>query len=178
MYTLCVNQNELNDLNKKGLNYEIDNIYDKDKITISIKEETDFVKILKVLDREPSDINKKYKTLGEVVTAYLDLQKNHRMVQVPGRNIYEYENADKRKKLKELYDSMLPKNQKLAIKLHKTLCHCNHTDCCSWYYEFVEDIAHNWEDYAHKKYLKMADDMLNVTDNVDEIMALVDCINA
>jgi hypothetical protein len=60
----------------------------------------------------------------------------------------------------------MTKTQQLAIVLHEILCKENHTDGCPWWYEktYEPDVAsletnHKWEDYAHKRYLKMAETM-------------------
>lgn len=54
------------------------------------------------------------------------------------------------KKTKEL-----TKYEQAAIILHEQLCHWNHTDGCSWHYA-VKQGNHDWTEFAHDKYLKMA----------------------
>ena len=49
-----------------------------------------------------------------------------------------------------------PESQ-LANELHARLCRWNHTDGCSWYYEFEDDgETHIWSRPEHKKYLGKA----------------------
>ena len=43
----------------------------------------------------------------------------------------------------------------LAEELHDRLCKHNHTDGCSWFYEFQGD-GPNWSAWAHEKYLAHA----------------------
>jgi len=49
----------------------------------------------------------------------------------------------------------MPEDQRLAIKLHKLLCHHNHIDGCSWTYEGTK-AGDDWNGYAHKEYLEKA----------------------
>ncbi len=41
---------------------------------------------------------------------------------------------------------------RVAISLHKMLCHHNHTDGCGWEYEMAGG-NHEWEGHAHARYL-------------------------
>lgn len=49
----------------------------------------------------------------------------------------------------------LPDEHKLAITLHKMLCQWNHTDGCSWEYEFSNGQV-EWHGHAHNRYLTKA----------------------
>ncbi len=73
-------------------------------------------------------------------------------------------NADKIKELQAQIDELqaadnafnaLPKEYQLAITLHSTLCHLNHTDGCSWEYEFSKGKV-EWHGHAHSRYLDKA----------------------
>lgn len=54
----------------------------------------------------------------------------------------------------------LPLNKQLANFLHEKTCSGNHTDQCGWYYG-----PNDWNDYSHKKYLKLADEVLEIVRN-------------
>lgn len=45
--------------------------------------------------------------------------------------------------------------EELAVALHDILCTHNHTDGCEWYYD-VKNGVHNWQGFAHKRYLEAA----------------------
>ena len=51
----------------------------------------------------------------------------------------------------------------LAIVIHGITCRWNHTDGCSWEYE-INNRVHNWNGYAHAKYLGIARRVLKITD--------------
>lgn len=66
----------------------------------------------------------------------------------------------------------LPEDQRLAITLHELLCHWNHTDGCSWEYEYlakpqgwVGKSAPDWNGHAHSRYLAKARTMLTCCKN-------------
>lgn len=62
--------------------------------------------------------------------------------------------------------------QRVAEYLHGQLCHENHTDGCSWYYEEWENV---YKSYAHRDYLAQAMLMLeDYTEN--EIMDFMDIL--
>lgn len=65
----------------------------------------------------------------------------------------------------------------LAVLLHKKLCHANHTDGCSWEYEFRDEMP-DWNASIHSEYLHKARLMLGFL-NKNEITAdtLPDLIN-
>ncbi len=57
----------------------------------------------------------------------------------------------------------LPEDHRLAITLHKMLCHLNHTDGCGWEYEYLTRpvgwtgaSVPDWNGYAHGRYLAKA----------------------
>lgn len=60
---------------------------------------------------------------------------------------------------KEYYEKYYTEEEKLATLLHRKLCHSNHTDMCSWYYE-EENLAPDWNAYSHRKYLMKARKLL------------------
>lgn len=45
--------------------------------------------------------------------------------------------------------------QLLAIELHTTTCHTEHTERCGWFYE-IQDKVHDWTQWTHKHYLEKA----------------------
>ncbi len=66
----------------------------------------------------------------------------------------------KRDRLEELVverDNQTPL-QKIATALHQSLCEDDHKDNCDW-----EQYSWTYTGFAHKYYLKMAENMRNVT---------------
>lgn len=59
--------------------------------------------------------------------------------------------------------SELPEDKKLAEYLHSKQCQWDHTEGCSWFYEF-DDSEVNWGGYAHSRYLASAREALNSYD--------------
>ena len=55
----------------------------------------------------------------------------------------------------EQAEAKLTPEELLAIDLNGSLCNWNHTDGCSWLYE-VKNNVHEWNGYAHAKYLEAA----------------------
>ena len=54
--------------------------------------------------------------------------------------------------------------KELAILAHSTLCAWNHTDGCGWEYEVAHEkgvTTHNWNAWAHDRWLKHIDKLLN-----------------
>lgn len=51
--------------------------------------------------------------------------------------------------------AMMGPEHKIAVQLHDTLCHHNHSDGCGWFYE-VSDGIHNWYGSTHERYLTKA----------------------
>lgn len=90
-------------------------------------------------------------------------------------------NTEKINKLKEEIASLekedkeynaLSVEQKVAEELHKKLCHWNHTDGCSWFYESWDKPSLN---STHGEYLKKAKNCLKIT-NSDVIINILKCI--
>jgi len=78
--------------------------------------------------------------------------------------------ADLKKKLAELEldekaFNELGEDAKLAEILHEKLCHANHTDECSWYYDTLN--SHAFSEYSNK-----ARELLKITD-FDTIVKLI-----
>lgn len=61
----------------------------------------------------------------------------------------------------------------LAIILHTSLCHYNHTDGCGWHYTKDTDYDAWKTDTTRKKYLEMAKRVLKVAD-IDTVTAIVE----
>lgn len=57
----------------------------------------------------------------------------------------------------------LTKVPKVAILLHDRNCGHNHTDDCGWFYAVSNDI-HDWNEYAHKEYLKKAQEVIDLVE--------------
>jgi hypothetical protein len=76
-----------------------------------------------------------------------DLDKEIRDAQIVLDNLLE-----KKRQLQKLR----PEEQ-LAIRLHDNLCHWNHTDGCSWFYE-TKGLGHkhDWAGNSHRGYLEKA----------------------
>lgn len=72
----------------------------------------------------------------------------------------------------------MTEEERLAEFLHKHMCHHNHTDACSWYYEMDHKI-HNWSGYAHGQYFDLACRCINARkeNNVSE-KAMADILKA
>jgi len=78
-------------------------------------------------------------------------------------------NTDKIKQLEEEiaklkkqdadFAALSPEHQ-MANTLHKMLCHLNHTDVCSWEYEFSNGQI-QWSGDAHSRYLIKARKILD-----------------
>lgn len=61
--------------------------------------------------------------------------------------------------MEEQEEMKLSPVQRMAIELHRYLCHSNHIDECGWDYE------KDWQGYAHKRWLDTAEklDAMNLT---------------
>lgn len=114
------------------------------------------------------------RTIEDIKREYEKTKENDEMVQKSER-VYGYKNEEKRTKLREEYIKLLPKNQRLAIFLHSKLCHSNHADMCSFYYG-VRDLQDDWNEFAHKEYLKKSNRALEVIDNEETIMRIVEAV--
>lgn len=97
--------------------------------------------------------------------------------------------TDKIKKLQAEIDKLsaaaaredaMPPDERLAVQLHKMLCHWNHTDGCSWEYEFSNGQV-EWHGHAHGKYLRKARCMLMFCNehnvSVDKVIGIVKLMN-
>jgi len=72
---------------------------------------------------------------------------------------------EKEKVEREAKEAPLTDAQRLAVHLHETFCHHNHTDMCGWYYDDVTNPRTWTNTYsAHKYYLEKADAALKVAD--------------
>lgn len=116
------------------------------------------------------------KDLNKIVAEYNELAKDSTMVRDPKFNgVYIYKNQAKRDELAKQYNESLPENKRMAILLHKFLCNSNHTDQCPWSYE-ISGIEHDWTEFAHSRYLKMADKLLDKGVDIKTLAAVLDCI--
>lgn len=92
-------------------------------------------------------------------------------------HVWGNKNDEQRKALREEYVRTLPKNQQLAIWLHGELCHHNHTDGCSWFYE-VKGLIDDWTGFEHQKYLQKADYALRAANNdIEMVKDIVKAVN-
>ena len=77
----------------------------------------------------------------------------------------EHEAQDLRERVKKYDAEVLAQRRDglkpLVILAHDTLCRWNHTDGCSWGYEMNSDGSHNWQGWAHARWLKHLDDLVN-----------------
>jgi hypothetical protein len=71
--------------------------------------------------------------------------------------------------IKQEWDAKPDDEFKLAELLHERLCRWNHTDGCSWFYEFA-DGRPNWSGYARKDWLANAIEFLTAAEKVFEAM--------
>ncbi len=82
------------------------------------------------------------------------------------KQIAELKEADER------FAALNPAHR-LAITLHSTLCHHNHTDGCGWEYEMLPRTQgtvgpnnnHNWNSHTHNHYLQKAYMVRSFCDN-------------
>ena len=116
------------------------------------------------------------RTIDEIVKEYNKLCEDNTMCNEPGyKNVYMFKNQPERDELQREYEELLPENQRMAILLHKALCHSNHTDQCGWYYE-INGIEHDWARWTHKDYLKKADILISKGINIDIMKIVFECI--
>lgn len=78
----------------------------------------------------------------------------------------EAELAEERK-IEAEYNKLSNNEYKLAVLMHDRFCRLNHTDMCSWFYEFGENKEHIWTRSEHLKWYNSAVDFL---DSAQEIM--------
>lgn len=72
------------------------------------------------------------------------------------------EKLDELQKEKDRLD-MMPEDQRLAEHLHEMKCYHNHVDGCAWDYETAKHHT-DWNGYAHKEWLKKANNLLKIAD--------------
>lgn len=72
---------------------------------------------------------------------------------------------------KQGYDS-LSAEKKLAIELHKQLCHWNHTDGCGWMYESDYD-PRAWARDTRADYLRRAQALLTLGWKPENILKVI-----
>ena len=70
------------------------------------------------------------------------------------------------------YIKTLPKNKQLAIWLHEKFCYSNHTEQCSFYNE-IHDLEDDWTAPSHENYLKRANELLRVKNDVNFIIKVL-----
>lgn len=92
-------------------------------------------------------------------------------------DLRDFSDEELKKELKEreterFRRSSLPPEQRLAEDLHQHLCHANHTDGCSWGYEF-ENETHNWLADEHGIWLRKALEALDVLNDPEKIMEII-----
>ena len=116
----------------------------------------------------------KLRTLEDVIRDYEEVCKDSKMCYV-GEGTYDYNNRKERQILEKEYESLLPENEKMAILLHNNLCHSNHTDMCSWYYE-MKGVIHDWSSWTHKRYLEKANKLIQSGISLDTIETVFKCI--
>lgn len=112
------------------------------------------------------------RTIEDIEREYELTRKDDEIIQKTG-HIYEYKNEDKRRELRKEYIKLLPKNEQLALWLHSE--RCNYADCA--FYSEIEGVKDNWNGYVHKDYLKRANKLLQITDDVDLIKNIVITVN-
>lgn len=117
----------------------------------------------------------------EILREYEEVCSDSRMVSDKNySNVYKYANQELREKLRKEYNETLSKEQRFAIYLHDKFCKSNHTDMCSWYYEFNNQIEHEWNRYAHKKYLEIAIKLIDegiYYDEIEKVLKILSIIN-
>lgn len=67
----------------------------------------------------------------------------------------------------------------LAELMHDKLCHGNHIDGCSWYYENDKSypVKDKWtEAYAHKEYLKRAEKTMESNLPAEDIAKVINTL--
>ena len=94
------------------------------------------------------------------------------LVQVAPR-IYEYENEKYRRQITAKRVFLGSREEQLAEFLHSNLCHYNHIEECGWSYE-IKNGVHNWNGCEHKRYLEKAKKMLEITEDIEVIKAIIE----
>lgn len=70
--------------------------------------------------------------------------------------------------------SELPEDKKLAEYLHSKQCQWDHTEGCSWFYEFT-DSKPDWDGYAHARYLATAQKAMESYDH-DTVVGVLEAV--
>lgn len=65
----------------------------------------------------------------------------------------------------------MTEEQRIAERLHSLLCKLNHTDQCGWFH-----FPHSWEEYSHRKFLKMAQALIEMSNG--ETIAIIRVLDA
>lgn len=82
----------------------------------------------------------------------------------------------KAKSEKEKIDR-LPKNRRLAIRLHDMMCLNKQNGLtCDWFYE-IDNDKHDWGGHEHQRWLEKADKILELTNDVELIENVVSIIH-
>ena len=76
------------------------------------------------------------------------------------KKILELEEEITRLKQEKAKIEKTPDNKRLAFMLHAKKCRWDHTEGCGWFYEINKGV-HDWEGYAHKRYLEEANKILS-----------------
>lgn len=85
---------------------------------------------------------------------------------------------EKQKKLLEELEAKKKKEmamspaQRLAVWLHDSQCHYNHTDQCGWGYE-ITGGNHDWSRRTHADYLAKANTLLTFTNDIELIKNII-----
>lgn len=112
--------------------------------------------------------------------AYDELLKNRTMCIADGTHrVYEYANQNKRNSLIKAMRKTYSEEENMAIYLHSVLCHLNHTDMCSWYYEMKHDgLEDDFSKYTHKKYLEKARAVIQAGYSIEDVKKIFNAINS
>lgn len=85
-------------------------------------------------------------------------------------DVHENESLEMQKR-----NNQLSENEEMAILLHGSLCNRDHNDQCSWFYE-MSGTSHDWTRFAHNRYLKMANKLLDKGIHLETLSTVLDCI--
>lgn len=62
----------------------------------------------------------------------------------------------------------MTEEQRIAERLHSLLCKLNHIDQCGWF-----NFTNSWEEYSHRKFLRMAQALIAQCDGDTVVIKLV-----
>lgn len=86
---------------------------------------------------------------------------------------------DKRDSLIKAMRKTYSEEENMAIYLHSVLCHFNHTDICSWYYEMKNDgLEDDFSKYTHEKYLEKARAVIRAGYSIEDVKKIFNAINS